>query len=60
MAVIDPAERCFVEITGQLQCFGWIGISHEGYFGQVHINGYLSHGFDSHSKNKSGKMGIFH
>ena len=46
-------------MTGQMQWFGRIGISHAGYVVQVRINGYLSHVFDDHSNKKSGQMGIF-
>ena len=56
----DPTERGFGEMTGQLQYFGQIGIIRAEYVQQVHINGYLSHGFYVNPKKKSGQMVIFH
>ena len=47
-------------MTGQLQCFGWICLSHAGAVEQVRVHGYLPRGFYTSSKKKSGKMGIFH
>ena len=59
MAMNDPAERWFGAITGQLQYFGWIGLSHAWTVEQVNINGDLSRGFNAHPENDSGQMGIF-
>ena len=60
MAVNDSAERLFGSMTGQMKCFGHIGLCHAWDVGQVRINWYLSHGFDANSKNKTIQMGIFH
>ena len=63
MAVNDPAERSFGALTGQLQCFGRIGLTNAAGVSQVRTNGDLSRGFEiSSSKkvNKSNTNGFFH
>ena len=63
MAVNDPAERSFGALTGQLQCFGHIGLTNSAGVSQVRTNGDLSRGFEtsiSKKKNKSNTNGFFH
>ena len=55
MAVNDPAERSFGALTGQLQCFGRIGITHAAGFSQVRTHGDMSRGFETSSSNKKNK-----
>ena len=63
MAVNDSAERSFGALTGQLQCFGRIGLTNAAGVSQVRTNGDVSRGFEtssSNKKNKSNTVGFFH
>ena len=52
MANNDAAERCFGGATGEIQCFGRVGLTNAGGVGQVRINGDLSRGYDSRTTKK--------
>ena len=62
IAVNDPAERSFGEITVQIQSYDKIGLTNSGGVGQVRVNSDLSRRFYNGCKNKNTKRldGIFH
>ena len=63
MTVNDPVERSFGALTGQLQCFGRIGLKNSAGVSQVRTHGDFSRGFETSSSKKNNKLntnGFYH